>query len=222
MTPENPDSVPPPSRCVATPPRSEAKDSAAVEAGPGGDDAVRRAQTAWREHRDESAASWLVSHLTPLLHSIALRSLPQPWMAEDAVQTMWMNLFRSLEAFDGRVPFSAWAVCLLKNVCANVRRSWHRRAGLFPSGTDGGDRLDDRERSSFTPPLGDVLMAREDLRSVIRRIRRLPESDRAIVDVIFMGSGSAQDAAARTGLTPGAVRVRAHRIRAELRAVLAA
>lgn len=178
------------------------------------------AMLGWREHRDESAAAWLVNHLTPLMHGIALRSLPRPWMAEDAVQLAWIKLFRSLDTFDGRIPLSAWAVLLTKNECANLLRSWQRRAAI--SGADvTADQAADPETAGASPCVTDAVIAREDLTCVMHCIATLPELDRLIVRLLFMSNGSADDAAHETGLSAGAVRARVCRIRSALRASVA-
>lgn len=102
------------------------RDSAAVSVP----DPALEALCGWRERRDEKAARRLVSQLSPLMRGIALRSLRCPWMAEDAVQTAWMRLFQSLETHELRVPPAAWAVMIIKGVCANMLRTLARRPAV--------------------------------------------------------------------------------------------
>ena len=174
---------------------------------------------AWRDHGDEAAAVWIVRHLTPLMQGIALRSLPRPWMAEDAVQMTLVKVFRSLESFDSRVPLSAWAVLLMKQVCANLLRGWRRRA-VFSTAEMECEQMQDIERGDDRVSLHDTVMAREELRAVLHHIDGLATTDRLLISLMFMSDASAEDMGCHLGLSAGAVRVRACRLRSALRASL--
>ena len=153
------------------------------------------------------------------MQGIALRSLPRAWMAEDAVQMTLVKVFRSLDTFDPRVPLSAWAVLIMKNVCSNILRGWRRRS-VFSAAEMDCDQLQDLERGDGRPSLDDTLMARDELSAVMRRIGSMGEIDRLLISLLFMAGTSAEDAGRQTGLNAGTVRVRASRIRTALRADL--
>ena len=179
-------------------------------------DPALRAMIAWRDHGDESAARELVSQLGPLVRNIAYQRLPLAWMVEDAVQNTLANLFRSLERFDPRVPLGAWAVCLTKNVCANLLRSYRRRT-VFSSADLGIDQVQDLETSEGLPSLEDTIIAREDLRHIINCATAMGTTDKLVIDILLVGGGSGEDVSHRAGITAGAARVRACRLRSFLR-----
>ena len=182
----------------------------------GDDPATSALMVAWRDHADEAAAQKLVSQMTPLVRGIASRVLPRPWMVDDAVQNTLAKMFRSLEHFDQRIPLSAWTVCIAKNTCSNILRSWRRRA-VFCAAEMGLDDAQDAEHADHSLSLCDTIMAREDLQALFCRIADMAAKDRQIVSLLFMDGCSATDAARTTGMSPGAVRVRAFRIRSALR-----
>ena len=140
-------------------------------------------------------------------------------MVDDAVQNTLANVFRSLDTFDQRVPLSAWAVCLAKNVCADFLRAWQRRT-IFSSAELGLDHPHDLDRGNHLPSLDDAIVAREDVRHILRRVAALDKTDQLVASLVLMGGSSAQAAADCTGLSAGAIRVRAFRIRSSLRASL--
>ena len=183
------------------------------------EDAVTEAVRAWRDDGDQEAARQIVGHLAPLVRGIASQRLPRPWMVEDAVQNTLSNVFGALDTFDARVPLSAWTVFIAKNVCANILRSW-KRCLVFASSEMGIENLQDVESGEHLPTLDNAIAAREDLRRIMRCIADMDEMDRFLVGLLCLGGGSAAEAADQTGLRPGAVRVRAYRIRAMLRASL--
>lgn len=162
-------------------------------------------------------ASQLVRDLSPLLHAVASRSLPLPSMAEDAVQTTWMKFFRSLDSFDPRIPVSAWLTTILKRVCWTMRRSFHRNQGQYQEALD----QQEMELVAPVPSPREHSMMRERLSIVIVAIDHLEGQDRQIMHALVLDEESAAEVAQRTGLSAGAVRVRACRLRAALRALAA-
>lgn len=168
---------------------------------------------AWRDHRDQVEARRLVRELSPLLHSVALRSLPFAWMSDDAVQMTWMKFFRSLEAFDPRIPVSAWLTSILKRVCWNMRRSFHRHEGMAHNDL----HLQDFELIAPMPSPREHSMIREKLSGVLTAMEGLRGSDRLIMHALAFSDDSPAEIAQRTGLSAGAVRVRACRLRATMR-----
>ncbi len=170
----------------------------------------------WRDRRDQSAAVRLVRELSPQMHRVALRALPFAWMAEDAVQTAWMKLFRSLESFDPRIPLAAWAVMIVKRVCWNMRRGHQPREAIaFVEIEQGSLELIDPVLSP-----SDQSMMREQLAAVFSMSERLPCRDRQIFQHLLTSEGGAPEIARQIGMSTGAVRVRACRIRSALRASL--
>lgn len=150
-----------------------------------------------------------------MMHRVAQRSLPCAWMAEDAVQTAWMKLFRALDSFDPRTPLAAWAVMIVKRVCANVLRGIARQRSVA---------LDDVSEpeiniAAATMPPGDQRDSRELLNHVLKAVSRLSLTDRVIVHSFLLDDLPAAEVARRTGLKAGAVRTRACRIRSQLRSM---
>lgn len=168
---------------------------------------------AWRDRRDQTAAVRLVRELSPQMHRVALRSLPFAWMAEDAVQTAWMKLFRSLDSFDPRIPLSAWALMIVNRVCWNIRRGVDRQR------TVAWDELPELEieLAAAIMPCEDQPDHREMLRQVMTEVARLSHTDRLIVNSFLLDDQPAAEVARRTGLKVGAVRTRACRLRSRLR-----
>lgn len=182
-----------------------------------GKDPAIDAMVEWRDARDEGAARKLVNELSPQMHRVAERLLPFAWMAEDAVQTAWMKLFRSIDSFDPRIPVSAWAVMIVKRVCSNMVRG-HRRHQA-----QALDELVDRGVEFITsrPSPGDHTIARERLAGVCAALDGMAEADREIFHHLLIDDQRPSEVARRTGLSTGALRVRMCRLRASLRALAA-
>lgn len=180
-----------------------------------GTDPVIDAMVGWRDRRDQDAALRLVRELSPLMHRVAQRSLPCAWMAEDAVQTAWMKLFRALDSFDPRTPLAAWAVMIVKRVCANVLRGLARQHSVAFDDVPEPEI----EIAAATMPFDDQQDSRDVLHHVLEAVSHLSLTDRVIVHSFLLNDVPAAEVARRTGLNAGAVRTRACRIRSHLRSM---
>lgn len=187
---------------------------------PAVEDAVMHEVIAWLERGDQAAARRIVERLAPLVRGIAFQKLPRAWMVEDAVQSTLASVFHSLDTFDARVPLSAWAVHIAKNVCSNVLRSWRRRT-VFSAAEMDVEHLHEFEYDEAGPSLDAEIMAREELRMVLQCVAQLDAKDRLVVVMLFITDCPAAEVGRRIGLSAGAVRVRACRIRSALREGLA-
>jgi RNA polymerase sigma factor (sigma-70 family) len=183
------------------------------------DDPLHESMIAWRDHGDETSARQIVEYLTPLLRGLAFRILPRSWMVEDAVQCALTKVFRSLDNFDPRVPLTAWATCIIKNVCSNMLRSWNRQ-NVFSSADLGLESLGQVEGQTHLHALDDIVMAREELLFVARCIANMEKRDRDLIHQTSWNESSAEELGRGFGLSAGAVRVRVCRIRSALKDAL--
>lgn len=176
-------------------------------------DRSMQAVCAWRDRHDQSAATRLVNDLSPLMRGIAMRSLRCPWMAEDAVQTAWMRLFQSLETHELRVPPAAWAVMIVKGVCANMLRTLSRRPAV--SLEDVSEEEIEKQVTNLSQAGGHE--SRDRLTDAMQIISQLSQADRLILNLFLLEDVSPGVVARRAGLTAGALRTRICRIRSRLR-----
>lgn len=179
-------------------------------------DPLALAVLAWRNYGDENAARIIVRELSPAVRGVAVRMLPRSWMVDDAVQDTLANVFRSIDRFDGRVPLAAWAVRIAKNFCADLIRTSRRRRTACATDV-GVEELDEFERGDEHPGLGDIIVAREELRLVLQRFAAMDDADRMIAHLVLFYGCSMEEAASEVGIGAGALRLRVFRIRGELR-----
>ena len=97
-----------------------------------------------------------------------------------------------------------------------MMRSWGRRA-VIGSSEFGIDELQTFERGDTLPSLHESIIAREELSDLLEKISALTPSDREIATMLFIAGFTSPEVSEHTGLSAGAVRVRAFRIRAILR-----
>lgn len=187
----------------------------------GGTSSVNDTQTAhaiaaWCEHGDEAAASWLVAHYRPLVAGIAHRRLQAWWLAEDAVQDTLTQMLACLHHYRPLRPFAAWLARVASHRCGAQLAAFGRRRVLGHTEL-GFDSLPELAPSLADPNASAAPGAEEFGDSSQALLARLRETDREIFLLHCVEGCTADEVAQRTGLSAGAVRVRAHRARRTLR-----
>ena len=94
-----------------------------------------------------------------VVHTIAMRSLPQPADAEDVTQQVFVQAWRSRHTYDADVrPLAAWLTGITRHVVADTyaRRDRERRLAqrLVVMTPSGADRVDDVADAVLTEPGG--------------------------------------------------------------------
>ncbi len=173
---------------------------------------------------DEAAYEKLVRTQTGPLLAVARRYVRDDEEARDVVQNAFIAAFRSLDRFEGKSKVSTWLHRITVNhalmrVRARGRRPEDPIDVLLPRFLDDGHQS---EPSLPWPGEGaDVLLLREETRARVREaIDRLPETYRTILLLRDIDGLSGDEAAAELGITTTAVKVRLHRARMALRALL--
>jgi RNA polymerase sigma-70 factor, ECF subfamily len=138
--------------------------------------------------------------------------------AEDATSEVFLKLQRSVESYDGSIPFSRWLLRVAGNQCIDAMRSRQRGMKLFAEVEDGAAVID--AASSEPSPLGAVISAQE--RAQVRdTIARLPENFRVPLVLRYYGELSYDEIAQELGLEKNNVATLIFRAKRELRRRLA-
>jgi RNA polymerase sigma-70 factor (ECF subfamily) len=131
-------------------------------------------------------------------------------LVEEAVQRAFIAAWRSLDRYDGRGPWDAW----LKGIALNhLRKVIGERARRPGAGLDALLAREDAPRLDDAPA--------DDRLDLLRRcLGRLGAAARELVDLRYREGIPLDDLAARSGIAPGTLAVRLHRLRRSLRACI--
>jgi RNA polymerase sigma-70 factor (ECF subfamily) len=141
------------------------------------------------------------------------RRVADPYVAADLTADVFLA---AIDAAPGYRPDRGTPGAWLFGVARNVVASEHRRAG--------------RERAAFARVGGRQLLAPDDVermqeridaaaqaRELFAAVARLPDGERAVLELVALDDLSVTEAAAVLGLRPVTARVRLHRARGALR-----
>lgn len=157
------------------------------------------------------------------LYATARRMLGCDQDAQDAVQEAMLGAFQSLHTFEGGSKLSTWLTRIVINKCLMKLRSKRRRPersieGLLPTFKEDG------HPTHWTPHWRDAegeAGERQELNRLVRKqIEELPENYRTVLLLRDVQQLSTEDVAEALGDTPNAVKVRLHRARQALKALL--
>lgn len=166
----------------------------------------------------------LVRQESPRLYRVLLRFVKDEDEARSIMQETYLQAYQRLHTFRGDSKLTTWLYAIGINQ-ARVFLRKHRRY----------DRLDEQDIERLQPsfqmgmytqtyqPWGpDEAASRKERRDLVHAaLSRLPENYRIVVDLRDIQGFSTEEVAGMLEMTSGAVRVRLHRGRQALRALLA-
>lgn len=165
---------------------------------------------------DADAFSVLYDLLAPRLYGFLLRQTRNASQAEDLVQQTLLQIHCARGRFISGAPVTPWAFAIARRLLIDECRK-NRLSGPRP----GGDGESAFECAASKDPLADEQLHKTEVARMIRReLERLPESQRAAFELVKQEGLTHAEAADVLGTTVAAIKLRAHRTYAALRAAL--
>lgn len=155
---------------------------------------------------DLEAQSELVRRYTARIAGFVRPIITQPSAVEDVVQMVFIKMIRRLELLRDPRVFESWLFSLSHNTAVD----FIRRRRCRPVALAGEHELEQLPDPSSPGTVEEIMEA------LAVALTRLSPRDRKLVTLIVQGN-SYQTAAAREGLSVGAVKVRLNRVRPFLR-----
>lgn len=172
---------------------------------------------------DGDAFETLVRLYMARLLRVARRFLKNEEDARDAVQDAFISAFRSIQKFEAGAKLSTWLHRIVVNSSLMRLRSKRRHPEedieeLMPRFAADGHQV---EPSVDWQLSAEDLVQQSEMRELVRRsIDKLPDTYRVVLLMRDIEEMSTEETARALGITPAAVKVRLHRARMALRALL--
>jgi RNA polymerase sigma-70 factor, ECF subfamily len=172
---------------------------------------------------DDGAFEALVRANGGKMLAVARRYLRREEDARDAVQEAFVSAFRSIPRFQGGSSLSTWLHRITVNAALMKIRTSSRRPetpieDLLPRFDSDGHHASPVE---VWPDSAEEMVSRRETREMVRAaIEGLPESHRSVLLLRDIEDLDTEEVARILGVTPNAVKIRLHRARQALRALL--
>jgi len=145
---------------------------------------------------------------------VASRIVGDAEAVSDVLQDAYLNVYRSLERFRGASRYETWVY----RIVVNAARSHMRRVRRL---RERETSLDQRQEEPLVAGVESCPTDRVHERiDVISLLARLSESDRELLTLRYLAGMTIQQVAAELGASEGAVKVRLHRARKRLLALV--
>jgi RNA polymerase sigma-70 factor (ECF subfamily) len=183
---------------------------------------------------DEGVFATLVEDWSPAMLRVARVHVASRQAAEDVVQEAWMAALRSLSGFEGRASLRTWVIGIVFNLARRQGSREHRsvpdasltmRPTVDPERFQGsGERYPGGWRQFPTPwpSPEDSAVNQEIVAQIYLAIEKLPQRQRAVMELRDIHGYDGQEVADILELSPGNQRILLHRARAGVRRELEA
>ena len=159
---------------------------------------------------DRAAFERLLLAILPALRQLVSARLGDAAGVEDVVQNVLLSIYRARHTYQPRRPFGPWMRAIARNAVVDSQRQRSvrvRREQPLSEVEELPDTAPSVPTQEISPPLR-------------RALESLPAGQRQAVELIHLRELSVAEAAKQVGITPGALKVRAHRGYRALRALL--
>ena len=147
---------------------------------------------------DRDAYQHLLVDLLPFVRQMVLARTGDGAAADDVTQEVLLSIHSARHTYRPERPLVPWVRAIARNATVDWarRRARRREVGLDAAPEASGDSSPDREILS---------------RGLERALRSLPDAQRQAVVLLKVEGLSVKEAAARSGISEGALKLRAHR-----------
>jgi RNA polymerase sigma-70 factor (ECF subfamily) len=160
---------------------------------------------------DREAYEKLLRDVLPRLRAFVRGRLGDPSSVEDVVQNVLLSLHQARHTYRPERSFAPWFWTIARNAVTDAQRARTTRARREEAMGERDFAADAPEPDPSRRPLSPELA---------NALESLPEAQREAVELLHVKQLSVAEAAERVGVSPGALKVRAHRGYKALRARL--
>ncbi len=164
---------------------------------------------------DSDAFADIVDRYTPIVYSLAVRLLESREEAEDAVQEIFYNAFKSLQSFKIGARFYSWLYTIAINKIRSLLRKKSRRSRAISLDAAGAPDLPDHRQDHQLR-----LVSQSEEQRVHEVLSGLKPMYRIAFVLRFIEGMALNDMAAILDVPVGTVKARLHRARKQLISIL--
>lgn len=172
---------------------------------------------------DPAAFETLVREQTPALLRVARRFMKSDEDARDAVQDAFVAAFKSIGTFGANAQLSTWLHRIVINASLMRLRTQRRRREedieeYLPNFATDGHQVPPSQQWTET---AETILARTEMTAIVRAaIDQLPDTYREVLLLRDIEELSTDETAKMLGISVNATKIRLHRARQALRALL--
>ena len=164
---------------------------------------------------DEHAFSILVKKYQKSVHALAWRKVGDFHIAEEITQDTFLQAHKKLAALKNPSQFAGWLYVIADRLC----RAWFRKRQLSTQSLETTDveTLEETDYSNYVREQREGTAVEHRRRIVQKLMEKLPESERTVMVLYYLGEMSGKEISKFLGVSPNTVRSRLQRARKRLK-----
>jgi len=163
---------------------------------------------------NDEAFSVLVRKHQKSIHALAWRKVGDFHIAEEITQDTFLKVYKNLAQLKNPNQFGGWIYVIANNLC----KKWHEKNKSVMQSLEATP-IEEIEKLSYTHHLSDQRQTEiaEDRHELVKKLlAQLPESERTVVTLFYLGEMTAKEIGKFLGVSVNTVKSRLHRGRERL------
>ncbi len=164
---------------------------------------------------DQRAFGTLVRRYQKPLHALVWRKIGDFHIAEEITQDIFLNVYKKLQTLKNPNRFAGWLYVIASRRCI----AWLKKKRIPMKSLDAmpPEELEELAYAQYHAERQDEVVNDRHREIVKRLLQKLPESERTVVTLHYLGDMSCEDISKFLGVSPNTVKSRLHRARKRLK-----
>ena len=164
---------------------------------------------------DQCAFSALVRKYQKPLHALVWRKIGDFHIAEEIAQDIFLNVYKKLSTLNNPNRFAGWLYVIATRRCI----AWLKKKRIPIKSLDEmpPEELEELAYAQYHAERQEEVVSERRREVVKRLLQKLPESERTVVTLHYLGDMTCEDISKFLGVSPNTVKSRLHRARQRLK-----
>ncbi|MDE0469231.1 MAG: sigma-70 family RNA polymerase sigma factor [Candidatus Poribacteria bacterium] len=164
---------------------------------------------------DQRAFGTLVRRYQKPLHALVWRKIGDFHIAEEITQDIFLNVYKKLQTLKNPNRFAGWLYVIASRRCI----AWLKKKRIPMKSLDAmpPEELEELAYAQYHAERQDEVVSERHREVVKRLLQKLPESERTVVTLHYLGDMTCEDISKFLGVSPNTVKSRLHRARKRLK-----
>ena len=163
---------------------------------------------------DQRAFSTLVRRYQKPLHALVWRKIGDFHIAEEITQDIFLNVYKKLQTLKNPKQFAGWLYVIATRRCIAWLKK--KRIPMKSLDTMQSEKLEELAYAQYHAEKQEEVVSERHREAVKRLLQKLPESERTVVTLHYLGDMTCEDISKFLGVSPNTVKSRLHRARKRL------
>ncbi len=164
---------------------------------------------------DQGAFSMLVRRYQKPLHALVWRKIGDFHIAEELTQDIFLNVYKKLQTLKNPNRFAGWLYVIASRRCI----AWLKKKRIPMKSLDAmpPEELEELAYAQYRTEQQEEVVSEQRREVVKNLLQKLPESERTVVTLHYLGDMTCEDISKFLGVSPNTVKSRLHRARKRLK-----